>query len=239
MTATLLAPELPPAAILVSVIYGYDATNSRVFVCRYQPNAHHSPPKRGRPRLHIDAAARQRSHRAKATRLAEIGKLKKESAQDDSKWFMPEAPHGKGLLITGGYGLERIETVDNAQIRDGKSREDLVIGAGGAGHAKHNEGHGPEADAPDEEIAFVSSKNWLKIFDERNRKPLRLSQSDIHLFCQRHSPATADTPSAFWDSESGAWFRLFAAALNKRDRAWILGCGCRRSFCEAKRFRDI
>jgi hypothetical protein len=201
------------------------------------------------PLPNADPAARQRASRDRKKaqkiieaqerdRLAQIKKLVEESKKESGgrgrgggQWFMQDAERGKGKIATGGYDPQQIAKVDSAQIRDGKTRDDLAIEAGGSGHKKRNEGHGPDG-AGDEEIEFVSSKVWTKIFD--GRKPLRLSRSSIHFFCPRHSLVEVGAPFAFLDPEMGACIRLYPALYDRKNRVWVVGCGCTRPFRESK-----
>jgi len=223
---------LPPDCNLPLV--PFDESSLQVGDCRIHIAF---PKKRGRPKKHADAAARQRASRANKERLSEIAEMERgqqidQKAQRNGKttpWFIPDAPHAKGLLNTGGYGSEHISEVSDKQEADGKTRDDLVDGAGGSGHKVRNEGHAPagtgdEENNPNEEMGFVSSKDWIKIFD--NRRPLRLSRSNIHFFCPRHSLVKATTPLAFQDPETGAWVRTFFARL--KAHIWEMECGCTR-----------
>jgi hypothetical protein len=193
--------------------------------------------RRGRPKQYANATERKRASRANKERLAEIAEIEREQKKDHeaqekgtvTPTFIPDAPHGKGLVKTGGYDPEHTAEVSDMQEANGKTRDDLVIEAGGSGHKKHNEGHGPagvgdEENNPNEEMEFVSSKDWIKIFD--NRRPLRLSRSNIHFFCPRHSLVKANAPFAFQDPETGAWVRTFFARL--KAHVWEMECGCTR-----------
>lgn len=207
-----------------AIQYGCDSRTARVFVRTVI--SHPDPPfvesivfpkRRGRPRLHADNAAKMRASRARMKekkaaverendRLAEIGKIAI-TADCDPPFVMADAPHGKGLLVTGGWGPDKVAEVDAARIKAGVTEEDIIVGSSGSGQRVVPQGHGPsehrdensaddmeaqkaqeENDKLETENTFIAKQGWKAFF--RNSKklgPTLLKRTRVHLLCPIHS----------------------------------------------------
>jgi len=101
----------------------------------------------GRPRIHSDAAAKQKAFREREAqkKQEELRQADVRAIADGKKLpmsqgrFMAGAPQGKGKLITGGYGGEKLEAVERAQER--KKR----IPKKNFGHSLHDHENSKEA----------------------------------------------------------------------------------------------
>lgn len=82
-----------------------------------------TPPKRGRPRKYATNAEKQVAYRNRVNRRTDEkikqGALLKALAHcsDDRGKYMTDAPHGKGLLVSGGYDPAKVEQVQAAHER--------------------------------------------------------------------------------------------------------------------------
>ena len=72
------------------------------------------------PHFNEKEAARKQSEREEAERQKVLQETV--SANPNPPFVMKDAPHGKGLLVTGGYDTRQIEIVDAAHRMDGARR---------------------------------------------------------------------------------------------------------------------
>jgi hypothetical protein len=93
------------------------------------------------PNFNANEAKRKRDARADENaendRVAQIEEIRKKNP--NPPFVMNDAPHGKGLLPTGGYDLERISNAQDRSQNHGRKRT-----AAGIGKA----GYGPKVDLP-------------------------------------------------------------------------------------------
>jgi hypothetical protein len=138
--------------------------------------------------------------------------------------YMPDADHGKGLLITGGYDTDKIHEVVGASERDGKDVDDLSLERGGTGRRVKAKGYGRLADEPDpfeddeqrnqesdEHFAAKQEKRFLK----KTWKTPPKSEWVLKMFCATHGDRVTGLPlqQATWDNAT---------------KCFVLSCGCSR-----------
>jgi hypothetical protein len=116
-------------------------------------------PKRGRPPKHMDAAAKQKAYRERKNSPFVI---EKPPSTDNQlmipileRGFIPDADHGRGLLVTGGYSPAKIAAICAAADRDENGRR------------VHPKGYGANAD---EEMTSLEKKNVLQTDRSFTRK---------------------------------------------------------------------
>lgn len=104
--------------------------------------------KPGRPKRYASAAHKQQAYRNRLAAEARIERIKPSASDcsDNRGMFMKGAPHGKGKLITGGYGSTDIESVtaqhDAAEIARQGGPASIINGKRATG-----ESHGDVPDA--------------------------------------------------------------------------------------------
>lgn len=107
--------------------------------------------KRGRPSKHtsgaMSAAERMRAHRERKAEEQKADDNRRALIKAISEWpdwrgkYITDAPHGKGLLVTGGYDPEKVEKVSAAHELADRRRESggLVRPTGHSLHSHEND----------------------------------------------------------------------------------------------------
>jgi hypothetical protein len=186
--------------------------------------------RRGRPRKFASDAARMRHNRAQQKEKAELDPQHWEEVLGDeglsagAGMYMPDADHGKGLLITGGYDTDKIHEVVGASERDGKDVDDLSLERGGTGRRVKPKGYGQISDdsypyqvedtreqEADERFVKKQEKNFL----QNSWKTPPKSEWVLKMFCATHGDRVTGLP-------------LQPAKWNKAIRRFVLECGCSR-----------
>lgn len=88
--------------------------------------------KRGRPRKWKCDADRKRFERGEKRQTQFSGRLKTDLPSETDGRYMADAPHGRGLLITGGYSPTKIEIVSDAAYQAESGRTCRAKGSGPA-----------------------------------------------------------------------------------------------------------
>jgi hypothetical protein len=165
-------------------------------------------PKRGRPRRHADNADRQASYRNRKM-MAKLRHVMKGDENADSRGkYMTEAPHGKGLLITGGYDLQKIEQVNAArELAEDEKRN---------GRRVQRAGYGPDSTEhtlPEEKDStfqfkrkFRIPKNWN--LDDRGKEEL------IRDMVMQHIEPALENPDWWQCMECPVTFNFPSQAVN-------------------------
>jgi hypothetical protein len=185
--------------------------------------------RRGRPRKFANDATRMRHNRAAEKQALELDPehwekvLRDEGLSVSAGMYMPDADHGKGLLITGGYDTDKIHEVVGASERDGKNINDMSLEASGSGRRVKPKGYGKLADEPD---PFEDAEQRQQEADERfaqkqerafkrTWKTAPKGEWFVKMFCVNHGDRATGLP-------------LYAAKWDKASNRFVLECGCTR-----------
>jgi hypothetical protein len=90
------------------------------------------PAKRGRPRKYADSAPKMRNYRAREREKRILDELQRENS-DSRGMFMTGAPKGRGLILTGGYTAQKLDSVDTARRRKENGQKVTPEGSGTIG----------------------------------------------------------------------------------------------------------
>jgi hypothetical protein len=186
--------------------------------------------RRGRPRKFASDAARMRHNRAQQKEKAKLDPqhwekvLGDEGLSANAGLYMPDADHGKGLLITGGYDTDKIHEVVGASERDGKDIDDLSLERGGTGRRVKPKGYGKVLDELDpfedgEQRRQESDEHFAQkqecVFLKSTWKTPPKSEWVLKMFCATHGDRVTGLP-------------LQQAKWDKDIKRFVLECGCSR-----------
>lgn len=172
--------------------------------------------KRGRPRKYANDAARMRHNRAKERENEEIAEVL--THDPEGPFVMKDAPHGRGLLVSGGFDSAKISEVIGAREREGYTEEDVIFETK-PGHKVRPQGLGGVEDDDSRDSRAEQSEAEDKFVRKQERAFKRPSDvlpvarwKRVRMLCPVH-PGDPEAKKATWDKAIGKF---------------VLECGCHR-----------